>query len=177
VTLVIQEPLPYNTKQALKNVTQKSSHLGTPILPHFEFKDASQSEDVNAAMTHDEVNCENCGKKPVVGNLYKCANCEDYNLCEQCFNQSQYSHFSYHVFMKFQRPLKVQEKNPTTLLQVLDPRLYPASLSQLTAAQLNELSPQKKKDEYLAAEEGEEDEDFEDLLPLSMSRSLSMPMT
>jgi len=80
VMLIIQEPLPYNTvqKAALKTAKQGSG----PILPPFEFKEQSQSEDVNAAMTHDGVTCDSCGKKPVVGNLFKCANCEDFNLCD-----------------------------------------------------------------------------------------------
>lgn len=66
--------------------------------------------------------------------------------------------------MKFQKPLKQVEKNPTTLLQLLDPRLYPQS--QLSA--VGE-SPSKKKEVQVE----EEEEDFEDLQPLSMSRSLS----
>ena len=98
-------------------------------------------------MTHDEVSCENCGKKSVVGNLYKCANCEDYNLCEQCYSQSAFSHFSYHVFMKLPRPLLHVEKNPTTLLQVLDARLYPASSQSLLSTSVigEQISPIKKK--------------------------------
>ncbi len=66
--------------------------------------------------------------------------------------------------MKFQKPLKQVEKNPTTLLQLLDPRLYPQS--QLSA--VGE-SPSKIKEVQVE----EEEEDFEDLQPLSMSRSLS----
>lgn len=95
----------------------------------FEFKE--QVADPTEAITHDEINCENCGKKPVVGNLYKCANCEDYNLCEQCYSQGSFEHFSYHIFMKLQKPLKAVNKNPTTLIQVLDPRLYPLGAASL----------------------------------------------
>jgi hypothetical protein len=65
--------------------------------------------------------------------------------------------------MKFHKPLKQVEKNPTSLLQLLDPRLYPQS--QLSA--VGE-SPSKKKEVQM-----EEEEDLEDLQPLSMSRSLS----
>lgn len=55
--------------------------------------------------------------------------------------------------MKFQKPLKQVEKNPTTLLQLLDPRLYPQS--QLSSAGE---SPSKKKEVLV-----DDDEDFEDL--------------
>jgi hypothetical protein len=165
--LIIQEPLPYNTvqKTALKSAKQGSG----PILPTFEFKEQSQSEDVKAAMTHEGITCDNCGKKPVIGNLFKCANCEDFNLCDQCYTQNQFEHFSYHVFMKFLRPLKQQEKNPTTLLQVLDPRLYPQN------TQLSKLTDSPSKKAVFFEEEG--DSDFDDLQPLSMARSLSMPVT
>lgn len=65
------------------------------------------SEEASAQMNHGEqVNCENCGKKPVIGNLFKCANCEDYNLCEQCYTSNQFDHYSYHIFMKLHKPLK-----------------------------------------------------------------------
>jgi len=66
--------------------------------------------------------------------------------------------------MKFQKPLKQVEKNPTTLLQLLDPRLYPQSQLSTVGE-----SPSKKKEVQVE----EEEEDFEDLQPLSMSRSLS----
>lgn len=69
-------------------------------------------------MTHDEMGCEHCGKKPIVGNLFKCANCEDFNLCEQCYLSAKFSHFANHLFMKLHKPLKHSEKNPTILLQV-----------------------------------------------------------
>lgn len=121
-------------------------------------------------MTHEGVNCENCGKKPVIGNLYKCANCEDYNLCEQCYTQNQFEHFSYHIFMKFTKPLKLVEKNPTTILQVLDPRLYPSQ------SQHSKDTPQKKKSEAKPAVI-DDDENIDDLEPLNMSRSLSVPMS
>jgi hypothetical protein len=68
--------------------------------------------------------------------------------------------------MKLQKPLKQVEKNPTSLLQLLDPRLYPESQLSTVGE-----SPSKKKEVYI-----EEEEDFEDLQPLNLSRSLSQPM-
>lgn len=122
VMLIIQEPLPYNSQ-----TIAKTPNMQQPILPPFEFKD----EQADPTATFEDVNCENCGKKPVVGSLFKCANCEDYNLCDKCYSEGTYEHFSYHVFLKFLRPLKKVDKSPTTLLQVLDPRLYPKGGSQL----------------------------------------------
>ena len=52
-------------------------------------------------------------------------------------------------------------------MQVLDPRLYPQGSPPLSK---QEKSPPKKKDE------DNFDEDFEDLAPLTASRSYSMPM-
>jgi predicted ATP-dependent serine protease len=106
-------------------------------------------------MTHEEFNCENCGKKPVVGNLYKCANCEDYNLCEQCYTASTYDHFAHHLFLKLTKPLKFTSKNPTILLQVLDQRLFPSQSSASLSLGQNQIGASviKKKD----------DEDLDDL--------------
>ena len=136
-----------------------------PILPKFDFKESAEGEQL---VTYDECNCENCGKKPVTGTLYKCANCEDYNLCEVCYSQGVFEHFSYHIFMKFTRALKHTDKNPTSMMPVLDPRLYPHS-GQLPE-QLS--SPTKKR----ANEHPIDNDDLDDLQPLNMGRSMSMPM-
>jgi len=116
VMVIIQEPLPYNSQTIIK-----AANLQQPILPPFEFKDGH----ADPTIIFEEVSCENCGKKPVTGRLFKCANCEDYTLCEKCYSDGTFEHFSFHVFLQLLRPLKNQDKSPTILLQVLDARLYP----------------------------------------------------
>ena len=35
---------------------------------------------------HEYHKCNNCGVEPIWGNRFKCATCEDVDLCEQCFD-------------------------------------------------------------------------------------------
>lgn len=93
--LIIQDQLPYNTN-VNHNIPLKSKKK-QPLLPQFNFKEKQDP------VEHDDTNCENCGTKPIKGNLYKCANCEDYNLCEACYLSNKYDHFSYHIFMKMHK--------------------------------------------------------------------------
>jgi N6-adenosine-specific RNA methylase IME4 len=36
---------------------------------------------------HDWYNCDNCGQRPICGVRFSCTECEDYDLCETCFDQ------------------------------------------------------------------------------------------
>lgn len=117
-------------------------------------------------MTH-EFGCENCGKKPIDKVCFRCVNCEDYTLCEECYKNNSFDHFSYHLFMKLHKPLLDSDKNPTILLKtLLDPRLYEESIIS------EDLDSFKNK----PLEEEDQEEEFEDLAPLSISRSFSVPM-
>ena len=118
--------------------------------------------------------------KEIEGKLYKCVNCEEYTLCTECFTKNKASHHASHIFCEILKPLKVQDINPTVMMQVFDPRLY----SQIYKLDEELESPAKTKQEVkstekvLAQEDGAEDEDdFEDLAPLGIQRSLSQPLT
>lgn len=65
-----------------------------------------------------------------------CANCEDYSLCEKCYNKKeQGQHAKYHVFFKLMRALMLKEPahTPKILVQFLDPFLYPLHMPFETA--------------------------------------------
>jgi hypothetical protein len=47
---------------------------------------------------HHWINCNECEIKSIVGNRYKCSNCEGYDLCELCYLKS--AHRVDHMFMK-----------------------------------------------------------------------------
>jgi hypothetical protein len=38
----------------------------------------------NGLPVHSNVKCDGCSTKPIIGTRYKCAVCEDYDLCESC---------------------------------------------------------------------------------------------
>ena len=45
---------------------------------------------------HFNKKCQNCEKNPIKGNLFKCANCVDYYLCEICEQKNFISKFHPH---------------------------------------------------------------------------------
>nr|XP_022323351.1 next to BRCA1 gene 1 protein-like isoform X1 [Crassostrea virginica]XP_022323352.1 next to BRCA1 gene 1 protein-like isoform X1 [Crassostrea virginica] len=75
---------------------------------------------------HCGVLCDNCNKV-IVGARYKCCNCGDYDLCEECENISGV-HDHTHVFIKLRRPIKFRQRGPLMKQIIYKPyRLPPSS--------------------------------------------------
>lgn len=71
----------------------------------------STSSSSNAAPTvgvHDNVICDGCGMRPVVGFRYKCLTCPDYDLCESCEKKADI-HPADHPLMKLPPPNTQQQ--------------------------------------------------------------------
>ena len=49
---------------------------------------------------HEGIKCNNCLKKPIIGNRYKCNTCNNYNLCEDCQNRNINDEIHSHPFSK-----------------------------------------------------------------------------
>jgi len=64
---------------------------------HLRIKAERQSK------SHD-IKCSNCGNQPIIGARYKCANCDSYDICEACEENSV--HRNDHVFLKIYEPWK-----------------------------------------------------------------------
>jgi len=58
---------------------------------------------------HRGVTCDQCGRA-ISGIRYKCAECHDYDLCEECERTNQ--HPAEHVTLKIRIPTKVELYNP-----------------------------------------------------------------
>lgn len=56
----------------------------------------------NESFVHRGINCDSCGKRPIYGVRYRCANCEDFDLCELC--EATADHIRTHVFYKIRVP-------------------------------------------------------------------------
>ena len=68
------------------------------------------------------------GKKSITGIRYLCGNCDDWNLCSDCFLKEAPNHMktaSTHVFIRLTQPLVPTNSTPKPYLQLLDPLLYP----------------------------------------------------
>ncbi|KAG0202607.1 hypothetical protein BGX28_004923 [Mortierella sp. GBA30] len=67
------------------------------------------------------ITCNSCGTVPIRGLRYKCANCQDYDLCEGC--EAAEVHNRSHVFMKIRIPIPPLANSRTKKL----PPFYPGA--------------------------------------------------
>lgn len=63
-----------------------------------------KKEDKYAHVVHHKVTCDGCNKSPIVGVRYKCSECADYDLCQDCEAKDVHNH---HVFLKLKFPMGV----------------------------------------------------------------------
>jgi len=49
---------------------------------------------------HDYVECDGCGQSPIIGKRYKCNNCRDYDLCQNCINTTNHDRSHSFAFIK-----------------------------------------------------------------------------
>ena len=85
-----------NIVSQMSNIIQKKSEDNSKINKSF------------CNTTHLGIKCERCFKEPIVGYRYKCSQCNNYNLCQECeeFNSQTGQHP--HDFIKIR---KEEEKN------------------------------------------------------------------
>jgi hypothetical protein len=55
-------------------------------------------------VVHHGITCDGCSVSPVVGVRYKCSECPDYDLCQDCEAKDVHNH---HVFLKLKYPMGV----------------------------------------------------------------------
>ena len=71
---------------------------------------------------HNGVSCDNCGMKDIIGVRYKCIQCENYNLCQNC--EIKNCHDINHIFIKIKMPLydekRFSEKIDKNLVYIKD---------------------------------------------------------
>jgi len=55
------------------------------------------------SVVHYRVQCDGCGKNPICGMRYKCATCDDYDLCQDCIRRAGEIHDPTHLFYPIPR--------------------------------------------------------------------------
>lgn len=98
------------------------------------------------SIVHRYVTCDGCGQQPIRGVRYKCANCPDFDLCEQC--EAEANHLQTHVFYKIKIPVPIVLTRPTAVWYPGRPKQMPDELSEemsglLTARIVAEISARK----------------------------------
>lgn len=68
---------------------------------------------------HRSITCNHCGTSPIRGFRFKCANCVDFDLCEQC--DALLVHNKNHVFIKIGTPIPPLANPRSALVPVLYP--------------------------------------------------------
>ncbi|KAI8344902.1 hypothetical protein EDC96DRAFT_328288 [Choanephora cucurbitarum] len=63
------------------------------------------SNDKAHIIQHTGVECDSCDT-PIEGIRYKCGNCPNYDLCEQCEEKASLIHDENHAFVKLRRPIQ-----------------------------------------------------------------------
>ena len=94
VFILIHQPLPYSPNLRDLAILQLK-----PLLPIFKYSAGDKK-------VHEGVDCDMCGKKNFEGIRYMCGNCDDYNLCDDCYNKNRDKHNPNHVFIKLNRDRK-----------------------------------------------------------------------
>lgn len=84
---------------------------------------------------HRGITCNGCGTSPLKGIRYRCSNCNDFDLCENC--ESQQIHQKNHIFFKVRIPSPYVRNQ---ILDVMYPAKYPASHHHLSKQQIKKFS-------------------------------------
>ena len=69
----------------------------------------AEDQEKKKGFVHRGVNCNSCNEMPIRGIRWRCSNCPDYDLCEQCENMQ--IHDKTHIFYKIRIPAPLQS-NP-----------------------------------------------------------------
>jgi hypothetical protein len=84
-------------------VKEESTLLKEQILKELRSDSINQSiNQIGNHSHHSHVECDHCGICPIIGTRYKCAECNDYDLCEACEQKGIHDH---HYFLKMKKPL------------------------------------------------------------------------
>lgn len=52
----------------------------------------------NGEKIHFHVQCDGCEKRPIIGDRYKCNDCEDFDFCKECYEKLKINHPPEHNF-------------------------------------------------------------------------------
>ncbi len=101
----IAKPLPLYPSTSLPQPPVAPKEDYPPLLPVLYKSTETITEKVNdwKNISHVNVSCDGCGKKPIVGIRYKCVNCDEFNLCGEC--EGKVEHYPLHVFLRVYLPL------------------------------------------------------------------------
>ena len=112
ITKAVKHQMKATEKKILASLYEKSDKEIEKI---FSSKTINQNVSVNnSTAIHPDVRCNGCNKKPIQGNRFKCAVCEDFDYCEQCEETNKDRHD--HPFIKIRKP----ELEPLKIITIIE---------------------------------------------------------
>ena len=90
-------------------ITKIKTELQDEIMSQSKVSEKAEStfEESRPTVTHQYINCDECSRKNITGIRYKCAICNDFDLCEQCEATSSHAHPFLKIRDPKQKPLKI----------------------------------------------------------------------
>ena len=76
---------------------------------------------------HENVFCDVCNMRPLVGTRFKCGNCPNFDLCQWCYEVNVGGHDSSHVFLALRKPVPAQFNDDVRMRRPLLLNLYALS--------------------------------------------------
>lgn len=110
---IVKDVTRKTVKQVLKGLDGAVIHSlqGKPIIPPVLDESSTDSKDPTSSHPiyyHEGIVCDFC-ERSVVGVRYKCCNCANYDLCEEC-EAIHGVHDSDHVFIKLRKPARLGKR-------------------------------------------------------------------
>ena len=90
-----------------KDLTQEDLENGGRVF----IKEKKEEKDINDEIykeVHANVFCNNCQSGNFLGLRYICAECNNYNLCENCYSNEIYTHCQDHTFIRIKEPINIE---------------------------------------------------------------------
>ena len=96
-----------NSKVLIEELAQEKSeelNNGQRVYIVKRNEEKSLSEE-NIKDVHLRVFCNNCPNNNFFGNRYICAECDNYNLCQNCYTNERFTHCKEHTFILIKSPI------------------------------------------------------------------------
>ena len=94
-----------NQKEQFYKITEENNRI-------YKYDKIQTLEDKNQKenkLVHKGYQCNICNQNPLLGIRYECENCNDYNLCEKCYNDvlnEKQKHFNHKSFIKIDKVIE-----------------------------------------------------------------------
>ena len=105
---------PVNNKLLETSVKLFNKTLEEKILIDSNIKKNSALKSIYKSIkldVHRNIKCDNCNQKPIIGIRYKCLDCHDYNLCNNCIIlNDEHSFHPHDSFVKIRKEIVQNDK-------------------------------------------------------------------